>query len=310
MSYNLEKYPMKPDVVAFLDKVAASYPAHSDNASVEDARHAYAVMCTHFDVPIPDDVMITDDEVAGRDGSIPVRIYDNVNSTSDATVIYYHGGGFVLGNLDTHNSICADLAHETGLRIVAVDYRLTPEHAYPAHFHDALDAFLALDQGRTIVCGDSAGGTLAAAVCVDRQTSECKPIAQVLIYPFLGGIIFDLPSYEDSSDAPLLTTKDVHYFEGLRNSGEPPVDDPAYFPLVHSDFADFPPCKAFAAQFDPIRDDSIDYVKRLQAAGVSATCTVEEGLVHGYLRGRHTSSDIGASFKRICTALRNFADSS
>ncbi len=306
MNYDLQKYPMKPDVVAFLDKVAASYPPHSEISSVEEGRHAYSVMCTHFDVPIPNNVIIADAVISGRDGPISVRYYDNQNSNSDVVVIYYHGGGFSIGNLDTHNTICADMAHETGFRIVAVDYRLTPEHLFPAHFYDALDVFLAVDQGQTIVCGDSAGGTLAAAVCVDRQATNQRPIAQVLIYPFLGGEIFNLPSYEQAADAPLLRTVDVHYFEKLRSDGNPPNDDPTYFPLVHSNFSGFPQCAAFAAEFDPIRDDAVEYVMRLQNAGVDAICTVEKGLVHGYLRGRHVCADMADSFQRICATIRRF----
>ena len=308
MNYDLKKYPLKPEVVAFLDKVAASYPAHRDASSVEDGRHAYAVMCTHFDVPIPDNINITDDVIAGRATSIPVRIYETKDGSADVLVIYYHGGGFVLGNLDTHNTICADMAHATGYKVVAVDYRLTPDHPYPAHFHDALDAFVALDRGRTIVCGDSAGGTLAAAVCVDRHKSHKRPIAQVLIYPFLGGEVLALDSYEEAFDAPLLTKADVDYFEKLRSAGQPPVDDPNYFPLAQADFSDFPPCSAFAAQFDPIRDDAVEYVKRLQSAGVDAHCTIEPGLVHGYLRGRHECADMADSFKRICAAIRKYGE--
>ena len=306
MNYDLEKYPLKPDVVAFLDKVQASYPPHSEAASIEEGRRSYEVMCTHFDTPIPDGIDIRDDVVKGRDGPISIRLYIPLQPSSDAIVIYYHGGGFAIGNLDTHNTICADMASETNLRVVAVDYRLTPEHRFPAHFHDAIDAFAALDEGRTIVCGDSAGGTLAAAVCADRHGSEQQPIGQVLIYAFLGGVFMGLPSYEEASDAPLLTTQDVHYFENLRSAGNPSSDDPTYFPLVQGNFSGFPSCAAFAAEFDPIRDDSVEYVNRLRTAGVQAECTVEKGLVHGYLRGRYMSLDAGNSFQRICNAIRNF----
>ena len=307
MNYDLEKYRMKPDVVAFLEKVQASYPPHSEAASIEEGRRSYEVMCTHFDTLIPDGIEIRDDVVEGRDGPISIRLYLPREPSSDATVIYYHGGGFAIGNLDTHNTICADMASETNLRVVAVDYRLTPEHRFPAHFHDAIDAFDALDEGRTIVCGDSAGATLAAAVCAARHGSEQQPIGQVLIYAFLGGLIMGLPSYEESSDAPLLTTQDVHYFEDLRSAGNPSNDDPTYFPLVQEDFSGFPPCAAFAAEYDPIRDDSVEYVNQLRAAGVQAECTVEKGLVHGYLRGRYMSLDAGNSFQRICKAIRTFS---
>ncbi len=309
MAYDLEKYPMKPDVVAFLEKVDSSYPPHSGATNVEEGRRAYGILCAAFDTPIPDGVTIADDTVAGRSGPIAVRIYDSCAARSDVTVIYYHGGGFVLGDLDTHNTICADLAQATGYRIIAVDYRLAPEHVYPAQVEDALDAFEALDQGRTIVCGDSAGGTLAAAVSVACRTGPKRPIAQILIYPFVGGEIFGLPSYEENADAPLLTRKDVHYFEDLRSGGAPASDDPLYFPLVQPDFSGMPPCSAFAAEHDPIRDDAVEYVRKLSSAGISAECVVEAGLVHGFLRGRHVSASIGESFERICKAIRTAGES-
>ena len=308
MSFDLNKYPMKAEVVAFIEKVESSYPPHSEALSVEDSRHAYDVMRRALDPPIPDGIMISNASVDGRDGSIPIRVYEKSETSHDVTVIYFHGGGFAIGNLDTHNTICADMSHATGYRVIAVDYRLTPDHLFPAHFHDAFDAFIALDEGRTIVCGDSAGGTLAAAVCVACKDSDRQPIGQVLIYPFLGGMIMDLPSYDEAFDAPLLTTQDVHYFEKLRSDGNPSSNDPTYFPLVNEEFFGFPPCVAIAAEFDPIRDDSVEYVKRLNAAGVVSECSIEKGLVHGFLRGRHMSPYIGESFERICTAIRNLGE--
>ncbi len=302
----MEKYPLKPDVAAFINKVSASYPArHSEAPTPDDLRRMYENLCAAFDSPIPSDIEIFNHSVPNRSGAkIPVRTYEQRGRVSGATVVYYHGGGFMLGNLDTHDTICADMAQATGCRVVAVDYRLAPEHRYPAHFEDAVDAYLGLQQGCTIVCGDSAGGTLAAAVSVALRGGPCPPAAQVLIYPFLGGLKFDLPSYSENSDAPLLTTNDVRYFEKHRCDGVPEVDNPAYFPLSCENFKDVAPCYAFAAEHDPIRDDALEYVARLNGAGVEAKCIVEPGLVHGYLRGRHVAVDIADGFARICDAIR------
>ncbi len=303
MQYDLDKYPMDAEVVAYLDKVAESYPEGNGALSVADNRRLYLEMCKHFDAPIPDDVAITDHEIPGRHGEIPIRIYENPRHHSPTTVIYYHGGGFVVGNLDSHNSVCADMAHATGFRVVAVDYRLSPEHVHPVPFDDALDAFLALDHGHTVIAGDSAGGTLAAAVCVAQHGSDRQPVGQVLIYPWLGGDLFDLPSYDENDDAPGLTKQDIEDYRDLRSAGEPEYHDPTYYPLAHGDFSDLPPCFAFAAEHDPIRDDAIEYVERLFSAGVNAQCTVERGLIHGYLRGRYMSPAIGDSFRRICESI-------
>ncbi len=309
MIHNLKKYPMPPEVIAYLDVVEASYPNRNGVLPVAENRRWYLMMCAEFDAPIPDGMEITDDQIPGRNGDIPIRTYRN-SISSPVTVLYYHGGGFVIGNLDSHHSICADLADATGYQVVAVDYRLAPEYVHPIPFQDALDAFLALDQGHTIVAGDSAGGTLAAAVCVAQHRQECQPIGQVLIYPWLGGELYDLASYRENPDAPGLTIQDIREYRTLRSAGEPELHDPTYYPLAQPDVSTLPPCAAFAAEHDPIRDDAVEYVRRLQEAGVSASCTVAKGLVHGYLRGRHMSPDIGHQFHQICLAIRQLGASS
>lgn len=304
MAHDPAKYPMKPEVIAFLDRVEASYPDNNGALDVAENRRLYLAMCAEFEAPIADDVAVTNHRIPGRNGEIPIRIYENPQHHTPVTVLYYHGGGFVVGNLDSHNSICADIAHATGYRVVAVDYRLAPEFVHPVPFEDALDVFLALDHGHTVVAGDSAGGTLAAAVCVAQHGSARQPVGQVLIYPWLGGEMFGLPSYREKADAPGLTLQDIRDYQALRSAGEPECHDPTYFPLAHPDFSDLPPCVAFAAEHDPIRDDAVEYARRLVAAGVRASCAVEKGLVHGYLRGRHMSPDIGDSFRRTCNAIR------
>ena len=309
MSYDTDKYPLNPEVAAYLDAVEAHFPQDRRNLGVDEIRDLYLTMCASLDVPLPDNVEIADETVAGRSGDIPVRFYSVANQPSDTTVIYYHGGGFVFGTLDSHNSICAEFALASGCQVVAVDYRLAPEHVHPAHFEDALDAFLALDSGRTVIVGDSAGATLAASVCIHQQRSSRQAVGQVLIYPWLGGELLDLPSYRECADSPSLKRRDIRYCDRMRSAGDPANQDPAYYPLAHSDYSDLPPCVAFAAQYDPLRDDAAEYVRRLKSSGVPAECVVEAGLVHGYMRGRFISRDIGDGFRRICRAIGKLAES-
>ncbi len=304
MTYDLDKYPMDAEVVAYLERVDAAYPDAGGDQDVADNRRRYLAMCAQFEGPIPDDVAVTDHRIPGRYGDIPIRIYENPQRHSPVSVIYFHGGGFVVGNLDSHNSLCAEMAHSTGFRVIAVEYRLAPEHPHPIPFDDALDVFLALDHGHTVVAGDSAGANLAAAICVAQHGGKRQPVGQLLIYPWLGGELYDLPSYDENDDAPGLTRQDILGYRDQRGGGPQVFHDPTYYPLVHIDFSDLPPCVAFAAEHDPIRDDAIEYVRRLSEAGVRARCTVEKGLVHGYLRGRHMSPAIGDSFRRICEGLR------
>jgi acetyl esterase len=221
--------------------------------------------------------------------------------------MYLHGGGFILGGLDSHDSICADIADRARIEVIAVDYRLAPEHTYPAQVEDAQDAFLAIDRGNTIVAGDSAGAALAAAVCIAQLHSSPQPVGQVLIYPGLGGQHLDLDSYRTQHDAPGLTADDVDAYTELWCGGQPPWSDPCFAPLVLQDMSGLPSCIAIAAEYDPLRDDANAYVEKLVKAGVPSKCYIEKGLVHGYLRARHCSEKAARSFERICSAITGMA---
>jgi len=306
MNINLEKYPLDEEMLAYMEKCEAHYPANNGKLNLEDNRRLYLAMSQVFEATIPAGITISDQQVAGRNGAIPTRTYNCSGNNSDVTIMYMHGGGFVVGNLDSHHSVCAEIADKTGYRVVAVDYRLAPEHPHPAAFEDCLDVFLAIDQGSTILCGDSAGATLTGSLCVAQQGTDRQPIAQVLIYPWLGGELHQLESYSTNFDAPGLTVEDIEDYRKLRSAGMPSDNDPIYYPLALADFSGMPPCLAIAAEFDPLRDDAVDYVERLEAARVEATCHVEKGLVHGYLRARHSSSKAAESFSRICQGLRAF----
>jgi len=304
MTIDLDKYPLDQEMIAFLDKSASFYPEANGKLSVKQNRKLYLQMCTAFNQAYPRGISTTNETIQGRSGNIPIRRYQSENSDSDVQVIYLHGGGFVIGNLDSHDSICAELADQSGYTVVAVDYRLAPEHVHPAALEDALDVFLSIDRGRTIIVGDSAGGTLTCSICIAQQHTFKRPLAQVLIYPWLGGELLDLPSYNSNGDAPGLTVQDLADYHSLRSAGESGLQDPLYYPLALSDYSNMPPCVAFAAEFDPLCDDAGEYVSRLQAAGIPAENHVESGLIHGYLRARHMAEKAERSFHKICQAVR------
>jgi acetyl esterase len=224
-------------------------------------------------------------------------------------VVYYHGGGFVVGGLDSHDSICAEMCEKTGLRVVAVDYPLAPEHCFPEDFNAAWDAYQAIRAawpGPIVVAGDSAGGNLAAAISHHARAFGPVPAGQVLIYPGLGGD-WDWPSYIEHAEAPQLTVKDMEFYKSIRSGGEPPWDDPRYAPIRDREFAGLPPTVCISAECDPLTSDSDVYCQRLNAAGVEATWINEPGLVHGYLRARVMSKRAADSFDRICAAISKFA---
>jgi len=286
------------DVRAFIAKTESFYPADAANLAIAAQRALYDRMCAAFDRPYPPGLTVEDRAIAG----VPCRIYTPAGELAPAQAVYYHGGGFVVGGLHSHDAICAELAVAAGVRLVAVDYRLVPEHRHPAAFNDARAVAAALP-GPKVLIGDSAGGNLAAAVAMDL-TDDIR--GQVLIYPGLGGDM-TLESYQRHAEAPMLTRADVEYYgrERLAEGGDP--EDPTLSPLKAQSFAHLPPAAIFVAECDPLASDGVVYAARLAAAGVPASCTVEPGLVHGYLRARHMAEGARASFQAIGAALRAFA---
>lgn len=291
------------EVLAFIKETEAAYPPGAVDCSIAEQRAFYDALVARFSPPRPPDVHVQDEHIPRPGGEIPVRHY-LPNRAGGPLVLYFHGGGFVVGGLESHDSVCAELAAGSGLRLVSVDYRLCPEHPHPAAFVDALAAVDHFSADRLIVAGDSAGGNLAAAVALARPHSI---IAQVLIYPGLGGETLGLLSYDEQADAPLLGTKDVLYYKRIRAGGKPPEGDPTFSPLEAQDLSRSPPCFVSVAAHDPLRDDGPEYVRRLIAAGVQAEVVVETDLPHGHLRARHCSARAGQSFGRIIQALQDFA---
>lgn len=294
------------EMQAYVARVDGFYPPDAVNLDIAGQRQVYDRLCAAFAPPYPAGVSATDGAVAGPGGPVPIRRYGGAGQDGQATIVYYHGGGFVVGGLHSHDSICAEICAASGHPVIAVDYRLSPEHPFPHDFADALAAFRAIAaEGRpVVVMGDSAGGNLAAAVALATRDDELRPIGQMLIYPGLGGDALDLASYREHADAIHLTAKDVAYYRNIRGAGNPPTSDPAFAPLSARSFSGAPPCIAITADIDPLRDDGRVYVERLAAAGVSARWINEPGLVHGYLRARLMSRRAQASFGRICAAAR------
>ena len=294
-------YPLSDQMTAFVEKTVSF---NSTDSSLDGLRQAYREMCRAFTPPRPAGLYVVDFELAG----VPVRSYQPpVSPPTDSApcIVYLHGGGWVVGDLDSHDFICAELASTLGVLVIAVDYRLAPEHPFPAAFDDCLRVWRALRTGpfkldpeRTLVAGDSAGGNLAAALCLAlRDAGEPLPAAQVLIYPGLGGD-HQLPSRSECIDAPLLASSDVDcyhalYLRGTRQPG-------AYaMPLLAEHFGGLPPALIAVAQFDPLRDDGVLYAEQLEAAGVSTTLHYGEGLVHGCLRARAQVAEVDLLYETL-----------
>jgi acetyl esterase len=300
-------YPISPQLAAFVEKTESFT---SDDSSLASLRQAYERMCQTFTPPRPRGQQLSDFNLGG----VWVRSYQSSNPTPTGgwpCLLYMHGGGWVVGGLDSHDFICCELAEKLHVLVIAIDYRLAPEHPFPAAYEDCRAVWKAIQAGegphvinlrRLVVMGDSAGGNLAAALCLGlRDDQQPMPRAQVLVYPGLGGPA-DLPSRRDCMDAPLLSSADTDDYLALYlcGTGKP---SPYAMPLLAEVFSGLPKALIAVAQFDPLRDDGRLYAERLQAAGVDTVLYPGKGLVHGCLRARGQVEEVDHLYRYLLDYL-------
>ncbi len=247
-------------------------------------------------------------------GSIPARNYIplKLRQTNGLApcLVFFHGGGFVIGNLDSHDVVCRKLAHEGQLLVISVDYRLAPEHKFPAAVDDAIAATkwiadnarqLGVDASRLSVGGDSAGGNLAAVVAISARDGNGPAIAgQVLIYP---GIDFAMthPSHSEPDTSILLTHSVIRWFRDNYLNGAADVDDWRASPARIKSLTGLPPAYVLTAGADPLRDEGDEYAKRLKEAGVPVTYRSFPGQFHGFFT-------IGRLLQQANVAVREIGD--
>jgi acetyl esterase len=285
-----------PGIRDFMIAGANFYPADAVTFSMAEQRAFYNRYCVHFRKTRPPTVEANDLKIAG----VPCRRYTRQGAPAAPLLIYLHGGGFVLGGLDSHDDVCAEICDGAGIEVVAVDYRLAPEHPFPAAFADGWAVLQALGKAhrRIIVGGDSAGGNLAAALALKARDSGGPALAgQVLIYPGLGGDMTK-GSYVAQAEAPGLSTADTKYYREIYQGGGSKYAEP----LRETDYAGLPPAFLVAAGIDPLHDDCFDYARNLRNAGVAALVRDEPLLVHAFIRARHMSRPARASFDAIIAA--------
>jgi acetyl esterase len=257
---------------AFIERTNSFYPADAVEQSVGEQRHTYDSMCRAFHAGHPQGVTATDTAIGTPTHRMPIRIYRNARPDDAAMVLYFHGGGFILGGLDDDSLAAFEWAARTYTQPV-------------------------------VLSGDSAGGNLAAAVAHSTRGHERAPIGQVLVYPGLGGKLGQ-GSYVTHADAPLLSVRDMDYYRDMRAGGRDISGDATFSPLDDTDYSGLPPTVAITAECDPLSDDGRDYRDRILAAGGKAVWINEQGLVHGYLRARHSVARARDSFTRIVEAVR------
>jgi acetyl esterase len=300
------------EIAAFVARTESFYPASTNRASAAENRATYDRMCAAFRAPRPEGVLVEDEYFAAEEPARRLAFRRCVPRAGrgDATLLYLHGGGGVVGGLDSHDDVCAELSLAAQIEVVSLDYRLAPEHRYPAALDDAEAAYrLLLAEGRRVVVGgDSGGGKLAAALCLRmNRLARQLPMGQLLIYPGLGGDPRRVAATRQ--DVPLLSVRDIIHYRSVSAGGveRVPQDDPEFAPLAAQELQGLPPAAIFAAGIDPLALDAEDYAALLLAAGVRVRYRLAPGLVHGWLRARHMSRTAAETFADIAAALRELA---
>lgn len=262
---------------------------------------------------------VEDHFVPGPAGDIPVRLYAGEQGGLRPALIYFHGGGFVLGNLDTHDPICRALAKESGATVIAVDYRLAPEHKFPAAVEDAhavtkwLGANaqrLGIDPNRIAIGGDSAGGDLATVIAMRCRDAGGPPLAmQVLIYPVIDMSGFETASYRELSEGYFLGRAEMLWFADHYLPSREAGRNPEASPLLAPDLTRLPPALVITAEFDPLRDEGEAYARRLQQAGVPVTLTRYPGTIHGFVVMRGVLNSGRQAIREVAQFIRTQGES-
>jgi len=281
-------------------RIAESFDAKSVSGSITEMRQSYNEMVRHFKRDRPQNVQAEDKKVDFKERSVAYRHYSKT-SDNKPDVIYFHGGGFVLGGLESHDDICAEICDITGYDVFLLDYSLAPEVKYPEFFLDAIRFyyFIKNPERRLIVMGDSAGGTLAGFVSNKVRNVAICPEAQVLIYPDLAGHI-NVPNKRQFWDAPLLTQSDIGFYHKCAGL---PSERGLHDLIRNFDNDNMPKTLLVSAEIDPLAEDCQAYIESLKKHGCDITFLEGLGLPHGFLRARHSSRKARGIFNEIINFL-------
>jgi acetyl esterase/lipase len=282
--------PLDPEARMLLDQMQGMIRPFNE-LSVAEARAEIAALAAAAGEPEAV-ARVENRTIPGPQGEIPVRIYTPDGRAPFPVLVYFHGGGWVIGNLDTHDPLCRQLANAAGCVVVSVDYHLAPEHPYPAAAEDAYAAtrwtaanaaVFGGDAARIAVGGDSAGGNLAAVVALMARDRGGPPLVfQLLVYPVTDTPASDHPSYRENAEGYFLTRDMMHWFWNHYCKRDQDVADAYLCPLRAKDLGRLPRTLVITAEFDPLRDEGEAYAARLREAGVPVTLTRYHGMIHGF----------------------------
>lgn len=282
----------------------------------EAAREEYARTLAKTEIAAPPIAGTSDLAVQGEAGTMRLRQYRpaEAGSAAEAAILFVHGGGCVLGDIDTHDVLCRTLCHDTGATIFSLDYRLAPEHPFPAAVEDSVAALmwlsqaaagLGLDPSRIAVAGDSAGGGLAAVALHETKGRLRAPLrGQALIYPALD-LRGRLPSRKELAHHFPIPRDMIDWFFDHYFGLAWPLADPRAIPALYEDYSGLPPALVLTAGHDPLRDEGAEYAERLAAAGVAVEYECCQGTIHGFMNmGRVLRAAHGHARRRLAAWLK------
>jgi len=302
--------PVDPQARALAEQIGAGFDiTRTDVASIRRTLEETARLG-----PRPEVAMVKDLEVPGPGGPIPLRVYRPSQQADLPVLVYLHGGGWTICSIETHDPTCRELANGAGCVVVSVEYRLAPEHRFPAAPEDCYAALgwvarhaasLGGDPARIAMGGDSAGGNLTAAVSLmARDRGGPRLVHQLLVYPVTDHA-FDTDSYRENAEGWLLTREMMQSFWGHYLGREEDGRHPYASPLRAPDLAGLPPAHVITAEYDPLRDEGEAYARRLAAAGVPVVQRRYDGMIHGFFgftelidRAREAVADAARELRR------------
>ena len=308
--------PLLTEYRALLDQMAEANAPPLTEMPVGAAREMFRIaQPTRPDIEVGS---VEDREIPGRNGDIPVRIYNPRGTGPFPVTMMFHGGGWVIGDLETVDAQSRQVCNQVGCVVVAVDYRLAPEHRFPAAAEDCYDATvwtyenadqINADSTRLAVSGDSAGGNLAAVVALMARDNDGPPLVfQLLVYPVTNGHTFETDSYRDNAEGFMLTSASMHWFWNLY-ADEADRANLYASPLCAEDLGNLPPALVQVAEFDPLRDEGIAYAEALVSADNEARSVCYEGFIHGFFSHFDSVPPTRRAMDDACDALQQAFES-
>jgi acetyl esterase len=299
--------PLDPQIQTLLNLRAELPPLHT--LSVPEARLQFAARALPG-LRIPAIAHVTNRDMQGPGGSLPLRIYTPLGQGPHPLMVFFHGSGFVVCDLDTHDGMCRNLCAGTGCVVVSVDYRLAPEHKFPAATDDCMAATrwavanaaaLGADPGQVFVAGDSAGGNLAAVTALRIRDEGGPPLlGQLLIYPVTDYHRPGTPSMAANAEGYGLTRKGMEWFWDHYLADPSQAEHPHASPLRAKDLTRLPPALVVTAEYDPLRDEAEFYAARLTEAGVATRMKRWDGMNHGFFNVPGVVDKASAAIDEAC----------